>query len=213
MQSRAQAQVVYDNGSFALTGAAGITASISADDFTLTSTQSFNAIRFWAVDPAPGLTPNFSGTLTWAVRGNENGIPGAALFSGTTSSVSVVNTGNVVNGVANNEIAQLDFAVPEVTLNAGTYWLSLKENGPSDVDDGSSVFWSFSTTRSGADLRQDPAETSPSAWGTTSTNDLAFQLRSAVVVVPEASTLALALPALTIVGMIAIRRKRSVSHH
>lgn len=214
----AHAQVVYDNGGFADLGGWDLTAYISADDFTLTAPlTTFDAIRFWMADTSAGVAGDFSGTLTWAVRADNGGIPGAALFSGTTSDVTVADTGSVLFNIPAFEIAQMDFSITEVALLPGTYWLSIKENGPLDGNDGSSIFWVNTGAQTGATLKQDADEVAPAAWAEqTEPNDLAFQLRGAAVAVPEVSTLALALPALGMialcnrVGAVIVRRRRSV---
>lgn len=211
LQTDARAAVVYDNGIYATNfNTTSITGAISADDFTFADTASFDTIRFWAADAPAGLATEFSGTLTWAVRANSGGIPGAIIESGTTSDVTVTDTGDILNGNPNFEIAQFNFSVPEVTLDAGTYWLSLKENGPDDPGDGSIVGWLFTASQTGNTHKQDSEETNPTTWDDDgAAADTAFELRSdARVVVPEANTFALALPALGMVGAVVIRRRK-----
>jgi hypothetical protein len=205
---------IYDNGPFdpADDSFWAITNRISADDFTFASPTSFNAIRCWAVDGDPvGLLPSFSGTLTWTIWTDDsvNDIPDTILLSGTTSDVTLTDTGQTWTINPEDEIVQMDFTIPEVILGPGTYWLSFKENGPRVPGDGSNIFLVATpeTMITGAGAQQDNDETNPSDWSTPDNKDIAYQL---LVVVPEPGTFALlGLGVLPIVGMIAKRRRQA----
>jgi hypothetical protein len=211
------AQVVYDNGSLGRSGGFDISESAVADDFSFTDTTSFNAIRFLVLDEYTYSTTlaGFSGTLSYIVRANNfrpNGLPfpGAALVSGTVSGASITQTVVGVN-VDNAPIFQLDFSIPEVTLDAGTYWLQLKEGTPSSAYDGSSIIWTVSSTHTGAAQLSDDDEVNPTEWGYTTFYDAQFQLRDNTQVAsaaPEPASLALfALGTMT--GSVIIRRRKT----
>lgn len=210
LASAANAQPV-DNGPFSTTGSAkNITAFAIADDFTVTAPGPFNSIRFWAVDGNSTLS-SFSGTISWFVHENGPGnLPGVVVASGVSSNVLVTNTGQELTGTP---IFQLDFNTPTTTLTQNqTYWLRLKENGPTDPDMGSPIFWLERDGQTGNTYRADSNEVNPTTWtndGDTTT-DLAFELNRASVNVPgaaapEPGTLALIG---TLLGGLAVRRRR-----
>lgn len=182
----AQAQtLIYDNGTFSTGGSAQgyqITSFALADDFVFTSTTSFNQARVWLV----GLS-NFSGTLSWLVRANNGGIPGSTLFSGTVSGASITLT-----STGFGTVTQVDFPISSTTLGAGTYWFQVKENGLTDLSDGSEVGWFDSVSSTGFDSKGDPDEVNPSTWTGSVPANRAFQFLSSSVgaSAPEPGTLA-----------------------
>lgn len=217
----AQAQTaVYNNGTFTgATNARNISGFAIADDFVLASPTSFDAIRFWALDTAPGLLGSFSGDLTWFIYSGSAGSPSPnaipstnIIASGTVSggAITITNTGSLLGGNPNFEIAQLDFAIPSQNLAAGTYWLRLKEGTASSTNDGSLVFWlQTGAAITGNGFRADGNVVTPTTWGangTSTTNDLAFQLLSGSSSAPEPGTLALL--ALGIIGGVVARRRK-----
>lgn len=199
LPSLLNAQVVYDNGSYVgATDARNITDFAIADDLLVSSSLTFNGIRFYSLSTSgPGFA-NFSGTLSWFIETSSGTTPNAIpsntiLNSGSASgvSVSVVNTGNTVAGFP---VFQLDFSIPTISLGAGTYWLRLKENLPTDPSDGTPVFWAQTNGPiTGNGFRSDTNPVSPTTWdqvdGTNTTNDLSYQLTFAAV--PEPTTWAL----------------------
>ena len=192
------AQVVYDNGSYvgAATGR-NITDFAIADDLIVSSSLTFNGIRFYSLSTGgPGFA-NFSGTVSWYIQTSTgttpNAIPGGTILnSGSVSgvAVSIVNTGNTVVGFP---VFQLDFNIPTISLGAGTYWLRLKENLPSDPSDGTPIFWvQTNGPITGNGFRSEFNPVSPTTWnfdGTSTTNDLSYQLTFSAV--PEPTTWAL----------------------
>jgi hypothetical protein len=213
--ARAQS-VVYNNGTFNTSSATNISISTTAtaDDFLVPAGGvTFNTIRFWAVDTVAGTLPNFSGTISWFLYSASTGTApnqtpsGAVLASGTTSTVSVINTGSTAGG-ANNEIAQLTFLVPSRTLTAGRYWLRLKEGTAAGAADGTSIAWiqttTATTTAPDNNVRRDASPTAPTTWATAGTGNMAFQLMAA----PEPGSLGfLGLGALSALGVLRRRRK------
>jgi hypothetical protein len=215
----AHAQVVYDNGSYeGAISCANFTNFALADDFTVGSSLTFDAIRFYAVESSANLMDLFSGTLSWAIHTGSgvtpNAIPGGTtVASGSTDLVSVTDTGAIWGGSPIYQIARMEFAIPTVTLPAGTYWLRIKEGLPDSSDDGSWLFWVESgETVTGDSYRMDSNEVSPSAWNVVSGNpnaDLSFAMLNsqANAAAPEPGTLALIGAGSGLVGLVA-RRKR-----
>lgn len=212
----ANAQVVYDNGSYiGAISAFNISAFAAADDFTVASSLTFNAIRFYAIDLTPGLLDGFGGTLNWEIHTSSgttpNAVPsGTIVASGTTSLVSVTDPGPQENGW---QVAQLDFATPSTTLSAGTYWLRIDEGTPASASDGDGIFWMQTNGPiTGNGRRGDADEVAPTTWtfsGTDTTADLSFQLlnNQANAAAPEPGTFALLGVGMGMVGVVA-RRKR-----
>ncbi|WP_309714299.1 PEP-CTERM sorting domain-containing protein [Armatimonas sp.] len=216
----AQAQTtVYNNGTFGTANALTITDLTLADDFVLASPTSFDAIRFWAMDGNPGLLGDFSGDLTWFIYSGSagspspNAIPSTTIVSqGTVSggAITITDTGSVLLGDPDFEIAQLDFSIPTQNLAAGTYWLRLKEGTAISTSDGTDVSWvDTGAANTGNGFRSDDNEVTPTTWNfntTSTTVDLAFQLRSSSAAAPEPGTLALL--ALGVVGGLIARRRK-----
>lgn len=212
----ARAQVVYDNGIvIGSPNTFNISNATVADDFLVSNSLSFNAIRLYLMDGLPGLLGNYSGTLSWFIHA-DNGVavPGGrpsttVVASGFTTNATITNTGLIQGGVPDFEIAQVDFAIPTVNLGAGRYWLRIKEGTPSSTYDGSDIFWAATSAAvQGNPLRLDNTENNPSVWnGTTQNLDLAFQLRdTTLAAAPEPGSLALA--GFSLLACIAATRKR-----
>lgn len=205
----ARAQIVYDNGGpVGATLARDISKFAIADDFTVTTSLSFNAIRFWAVDPAAGLLPNFSGTLTWYIHNNNGNIPDETIVAwGTSSAISITPTGEFLMGM---DVAQMDFLIPTVTLDPGTYWLRLKEGTATSTYDGTEIGWAHTTSFHGNGFRANSNVVNPGAWATSrtdTTQDMAFQFLSDSVINPEPGSLALAGMVVAGVGVLRGRRR------
>lgn len=198
--------LIYDNGPMAPTSAFDVSSDASADDFVFSSTQTFDRARVWLLDYT-GLDSGleaFSGTLSWLVRSNNGGIPGSVLFSGTVSGAAITLTDSGVDYPFGQRIFQLDFPLSSTTLSAGTYWFSIKENGLSDPEDGTWVYWLDAGSSTGFETRADFNEVNPTTWSYYSApENRAFQLFSSAA--PEPGTLALL--ALGMVGGVIARRR------
>ncbi|MBB6050819.1 hypothetical protein [Armatimonas rosea] len=216
LPNHASAQTAYDNGSYiGGTNAVSISGLATADDFTVTSTITFNAIQFYAVDLSPGLLPSFSGQLTWflysgsAGSPSPNAIPSTNIIAqGTASNFTITDTGDIAAGDPNREIAQVYFRVPKQILSPGTYWLRLKEGTADSVFDGTPIYWrQTGGAIKGNGFRSDGNEVNPTTWdsaGTNTTNDLSFTLGMA----PEPGTLALGALGLPL-ALLALQRRRN----
>lgn len=215
------AQVVYDNGSY-IGPDAGVNMSFSAvaDDFLVASPLTFNAIRFFAVDFTPGLMDSFSGTLSWFIYA-DSGVPvpnsrpsATVVASGSTSSVTITDTGVLGGGNPSRQIAQLDFSIPVQTLAPARYWLRLKEGTPSSSGDGSDIYWVVTNGAvTGNPYRADSNVITPTTWSASGLNaDLSYQLLNVTanaVDGPEPATFALlALGVLAGRGRVIVKRRK-----
>jgi hypothetical protein len=195
--ARAQT-IVIDRGNFQNNNAFNMTLNAVADDFQFTSTKSFNHIRFWigqGTSPSTTINQVFSGTVSWFIHdsGLPNPYPGGVLFSGTATTTTLTDTGVLIGGIGWGNIYQADIDIPTVTLPLGSYWLRLKENGPSTLFDGSSTLWMASgafLSPIGSGYRTDPDPVNPTIWGGpgnySTLADAAFQLS---VAAPEPTSL------------------------
>jgi hypothetical protein len=200
----ARAQVVYDSGGFTAAAWSDMTTFALADNFTSAGSISFNAIRFWASSPGRGSTlSTFSGTLSYFIRASFGALPGnvvpsAVIASGTVSGAAITQTDTgVLNGAGDaSHIIQLDFAIPQVNLLGGTYWLQLKEGTIDSPEDGSPLFWQSNTSPTiFPQTRADSDEVNPTLWNHIPGGNQAFQLRNttASAAAPEPTSLALVL--------------------
>jgi hypothetical protein len=186
-----------------------------AEDFTLTQAVTLNMVRFWNLQEGiPGCC--YKNSITWGIYSNGAAKPGAPL-AGPTNTVNVTRT--PTNSISNEY--QNDFALPSVSLAAGTYWLALY-NGPGTATGSDNFYWEFSGS---APAGGSPGRvctpsstvdcTSTTDWGPYSTTEYAFQLygEASSSVVPEPSTLLLigsVLPGIVGVGTL-IRKRRTHS--
>lgn len=180
----------------------GISDAAWADDFQFAQPTTINKLRFWA-SGSPGGSQDFSafsGTIGWAVHADVGGAPGAAIFSGATTDVTLTDTGvnNTFGG--GSRIFQLDVNVGAISLPAGTYWWQFRENAINSPFDGTSIDLKGTSqpTQFLTGLRLDQNETNPTFAQTVAT-DIAFQLIS----VPGPATTALLL-----IGGAAMARRR-----
>lgn len=132
--------VVYDTGPAALNTGGGITTFAWANDFAFTETTRVDTMRFWVFsdeDESQDLR-NFEGSLGWVIHADDAGSPGAVLFSGTDTRVSMRNTGQdtQVNG---SRIYELDVDLGELKLPAGTYWFHFREGAPFSPGDATEI--------------------------------------------------------------------------
>ena len=115
----AQAQVVYNNGGpdgqngIALTGQ-----YTPADNFTLSSTTNFDAVRFWNVNYG-GATAGYD----WYLYSDASGTPGLLISSGFAAAVQTAQGA----GCCGTKPLQNDISIGTQSLGAGSYWLALHD--------------------------------------------------------------------------------------
>ena len=205
------AALLVDNGPPSSTATASdISSFAQADDFTLSASGSFNAVRFWAIDNGGDLSKfdQFSGTLSWFVYTNNVNQPGSVLASGTVSGAAITITPTGVVLLGSFAVVQLDFGVPNTLVPAGTFWFRVKEGGPSDPGDGSDIFWVWRNGQTGFPHRNAEDEVNPT-WLIGETTDLAFQLTAVAAAVPEPPTLAVVCLGLLLLAAAGLRRVKT----
>jgi hypothetical protein len=120
-----QPSVVYNNGlpTHAFNSENNIAYFIGAEDFTLTSTQTIEAVRAWLYGDS-----GYSGSIAWAIYSNSGNQPGAVLASGNASA-TFTPTGFVWSD--GTPEFQMDFPIPPFTAMASTtYWLGIRNAVP-----------------------------------------------------------------------------------
>ncbi len=112
---------------------------IQADDFALGVGARLENVKLWDFEGSG----SFQGSIVWQVYSNSKGgnsinSPGALLLSGTSTGLTHVATGLVLNGYAEFITT---FDITPISLPAGVYWLAL-HNGPlSYTSDLGRSFW------------------------------------------------------------------------
>lgn len=121
------------------------------DQFTLSAAGTINEISFsqWVIH---NTSPN--NPLSWFIASSVSGAgmiaSGSVDASGFTTSLTAT---NVQGG---NDIYQTSFGIPDVTLSAGTYWLSLG-HVPLSVGLTSSPGWGYTSANGAAEQFQNGA--------------------------------------------------------
>lgn len=195
---------IYSNGAPNTDSGNEATEFLQAEDFTLATNTILLGARVWAFywnDPLAG----FLGSVDWAIHSNGNLQPGGALFSGTATPTA---SAGAPSCCANPITVMLEFALPDIHLAAGTYWLVL-HNGPvgSETTD-QEFFWQTANANSTARGMERPA--TGGAWATTGLEH-AFQLDGTVAVnasaegIPEPGTFLLS--GLALAGLAYLRRR------
>jgi hypothetical protein len=189
MVQSAAAQVVFDGGSpNFLQGYGGVNI---AQGFSLSSSVSFNTVRFWGF--TLNSTAPFSGSLPWSFYNRNGSSVGNVVVSGST-----VPVGTAVSGAVTTIFAY-DLAVGPQTLGAGDYFFGLNLNNPP-----TNRFWMATDAIAPVAVTW---SNDPSAAGIID-RGLAFQLRNTAV--PEPSSLALIACGVALIGVHTVRRRRRV---
>ncbi len=191
----ASAGVIYDNGPINGTlGAWTIDEGIAASDsFLLTSSATLTGVDFgdW-IDP--GATPV---SVQWGIGTSPDYTNSAG--GGGSPVAALTNVFLGTNG-AGYDMYTSSFSLPDITLPAGTYWLSLQN---ATTSNGDYLYWDINNGTSVAYVSTIGNVANVLFPGS---NSDAFQILSSV---PEPASIALAVPALLLVAGFA-RRKRFV---
>jgi hypothetical protein len=188
LPASAAGALVYDNGAPDHVSANNMGYAWQADDFSLASGASVNAISFWSLEAAGA----YRGAISWAIVGNSGGAPGGTMFaSGTVSDVARTSLGSYLG--LNEYRNDFTLGTP-LDLGAGSYWLVLHNGGPADLGDPNEFLWE--TTVANGTLRG--METYDGTTWSGNFNEHAFQVSA----VPEpASVLMLAAGMLVVGGL------------
>jgi len=181
----------YMNGLPNMDSGNEMTSRIQAEDFTLNEAMTLTGVRFWAfyyTDLAAG----YLGTVEWTIHEGGGGQPGTALFFGLATPTVSSGASNCCDGIP----ALLEFALPDVPLASGTYWLAL-HNGPVTGTGDENFYWQTTAANATASGLEQATPFGSSSW--TNTNlEHAFELdgaapsASAIGEIPEPGTFYLA---------------------
>ena len=128
------AALIYDQGAPDLQEGFEITHFKEADQFTLSAAAILGNVKFWDIEASA----DFQSSILWEIRANsQSNLPGAVLFSGTSTNLTHVATGRDAFGYL--EFVD-SFDIGSVSLPAGTYWLVL-HNGPLSYNENQNIFW------------------------------------------------------------------------
>lgn len=201
----ASAAPIFSNGAPNTDSGNEATEFLQAEDFTLTDNTVLMGARVWAFywnDPLAG----FLGSVDWAIHSNGNLQPGGALFSGTATPTA---SAGAPSCCTDPITVMLEFALPDINLAPGTYWLVL-HNGPvGSATTNQEFFWQTANANGTALGMQ--RVTTGGAWASTGLEH-AFELDGAVAVnapgdIPEPATFLLS--GLALAGLACIRRRGS----
>ncbi len=169
--------------------------------FSIGTSTSFDAIRFWGILPdGPTYTPD----VYWQILDDDAGKPGTTVAAeGHAVADALLRT--ELTGSPGFFSWQFDLNAGSQTLGAGDYWLALHD-GPLDPSGftGSSLIWE--TTDNGQYAIQ--TFSVDDNWDVITDSGEAFELSNDVVGTPEPGNLVLLGTGLVAVGGLRVRRRR-----
>lgn len=182
----AQAQL-YNNGLPNAANGNEMTQWIQSEDFSLGGTSTLTGVTFWAFGDAN----SYQGSIYWQIFGDNTGSPGTSLFGGLATPTTAAYGGATCCGYPVG--LQLDFALPNLVLGGGTYWLGL-HNGPLSTTSRLNFYWATTNGNATGTGHEDNAPFGDNAWFDNG-QEHAFQLTGFAgagdTVVPEPASMAL----------------------
>jgi hypothetical protein len=135
----AGAATVFNNGGPDYFYGTGMSASVVADNFTLSGETNLTNIRFWSTQ---SVASDYLGSITWSIYDNDvpNDLPGILRFSGVAAPTAL-DTGQVSSFSPSYGVYafNVQLLVP-LNLSAGNYWLGLN-NSPLDGVNPREMLW------------------------------------------------------------------------
>ena len=118
--------LIFDNGSFNSLNGNNMSDFHQAEDFVLLTNFNVTGFSFYTLE---GTTPpSYIGSITYSIRANSAGQPGAVILTGNVTPT------RTANGTALGfNVFQNDVTIGSTNLAAGTYWLVLHDGLTSDV--------------------------------------------------------------------------------
>ena len=179
--NEAGADLIYNSGAPSFAGGAAISGGeISAGFFSLGADTTLTEVKFVSLDQ-----PVVSPTLGWFVYDDTGGTPGQVVASGTATSTKAF----LQLGFGPFDYDRNDFAVPGLTLAAGSYFLGLNDAADSSKVNGQFPRnWALNTPVSPNLVAQ---RTGTGPWQAFPSSGVSFQLfgSPATLTTPEPSTL------------------------
>ncbi|MEO7795237.1 MAG: hypothetical protein ABIV06_10725 [Thermoanaerobaculia bacterium] len=168
---------LWDQTDFSLGNSNQLSTSVTAAEFTVSTSGRIDAADVWLADNASndnGVLDSFGGVLGWAIYSDSGGNPGTLLFSGQDSTVGRADTG--LQDAFGDDIVRARFEFDgRVFLTPGTYWLALHEGAWGSAGDGSELWWEIHGITVGSGARYSENEMNPGSW-LPALGDVAFAL-------------------------------------
>ncbi len=159
--------LIHDRSDLDLGNYADISIYTVVDDIVVSTPVRVTAAVVWLADSVindNGVLDSFGGTLSWGIREDSSGVPGALLASGKAVAQTLTDSG--LQNSTNADVVKVRFELETpLYLASGTYWFGLHEGAWGAPDDGSSLRWQNSFGTAGL-TSVDGSERLASARGT-----------------------------------------------
>lgn len=183
---------IYDNGPADYKSANNMGYAWQAEDFTVSDGQSPTSVTFWSLEQGGA----YRGSISWSILSAPGG---AALASGTVSSVSRTSTGSWLGLSAYRN--EFDFGT-RLGLSGGTYWLVLHNGAFGNLGDPNEFLWASAPAN--GSLAGMESFDGGATWSSNFTQH-AFVLSA----VPETSSVAMLAAGLLLASCLRRREERS----